>query len=97
MSVCPQSCGGVGGLLQTEEQGGCDYGFCVCAVEMMKVRAGGEAAGIQGGETGSWMHALENMTSDLSQKSFGLVSQHREQWCCENGGPSITPFLRSPQ
>lgn len=55
------------GLLQTEERRGCDYGFCVCAVGMAKVWAGGEATGIQGGETESWMHALENMTSSKSE------------------------------
>lgn len=70
--------GGGWRLLQTEEQGGCDYGFCVYAVGMVKVWAGGEATGIRGGETGSWIHALENMISDSSQKSFGLVSRHRE-------------------
>lgn len=48
---------------------GCDYGFCVYVMGIVK---GGEARGIQGGETGSWMRASQNMISDSNQKSFGV-------------------------
>lgn len=87
------------GLLWTEERGGCDYGFRVYAMGMVKVWAKEEATGIQGGETRPWMHASENMIGDSSQKSFGLVSRRRERavvrWKWRE--PFITPFLRSPQ
>lgn len=72
---------------------GCDYGFCVYVMGTVK---GGEARGIQGGETGSWMRASQNMISDLSRKSFG-VSASREQRYDGGGKPFFTPFLRSPQ
>lgn len=72
---------------------GCDYGFCVYVMGTVK---GGEARGIQGGETGSWVRASQNMISDSSQKSFG-VSASREQRYDVGGEPFFTPFLRSPQ